>query len=136
MLNGLIEAQNPHALVLLEVSRYHAVLRRAPGYDALIQALMSSGSYRSPVDLIAAVGERDQDAAKNLTRQLETFRPRLIVNQTRTIRLPVHIAEIVNSYMRASRQLTQKLGRDPSIEEIAKKMGIPVMNTYPAIPLS
>ena len=47
---------------------------------------------------------------------------RAIVNQTRTIRLPVHIAEIVNSYMRASRQLTQKLGRDPSIEEIAKKM--------------
>lgn len=47
---------------------------------------------------------------------------RAIVNQTRTIRLPVHIAEIVNSYMRATRQLTQKLGRDPSIEEVAKKM--------------
>ncbi len=54
------------------------------GYDALIQAVMASGSYRSPVDLIAAVGERDPDAAKNLTRQLESFRPRLIVNQTRT----------------------------------------------------
>lgn len=48
---------------------------------------------------------------------------RAIVNQTRTIRLPVHIAEIVNSYMRATRQLTQSLGRDPQIEEIAKKMG-------------
>jgi len=47
---------------------------------------------------------------------------RAIVNQTRTIRLPVHIAEIVNSYMRATRQLTQSLGRDPQIEEIAKKM--------------
>lgn len=54
------------------------------GYDALIQAVMSSGAYRSPVDLIAAVGERDPDAARNLTRQLETFRPRLVVNQTRT----------------------------------------------------
>ena len=51
---------------------------------------------------------------------------RAIVNQTRTIRLPVHIAEIVNSYMRATRQLTQKLGRDPSPEEIAKKMKVPV----------
>jgi len=51
---------------------------------------------------------------------------RAIVNQTRTIRLPVHIAEIVNSYMRASRQLTQALGRDPSIEEIAKKMKVTV----------
>ncbi len=47
---------------------------------------------------------------------------RAIVNQTRTIRLPVHIAEIVNTYTRAMRQLTQALGRDPSIEEIAKKM--------------
>lgn len=51
---------------------------------------------------------------------------RAIVNQTRTIRLPVHIAEIVNSYMRASRQLTQALGRDPTVEEIAKKMKVSV----------
>ncbi|HUI45042.1 MAG TPA: sigma-70 family RNA polymerase sigma factor [Nitrospirota bacterium] len=51
---------------------------------------------------------------------------RAIVNQTRTIRLPVHIAEIVNSYMRATRQLTQSLGREPSIEEIAKKMKVSV----------
>ncbi|HEX9021946.1 MAG TPA: sigma-70 family RNA polymerase sigma factor [Nitrospirota bacterium] len=49
---------------------------------------------------------------------------RALVNQTRTIRLPVHIAEIVNSYLRAVRQLTQKLGRDPQIEEIAKKMKV------------
>jgi RNA polymerase sigma factor RpoS len=51
---------------------------------------------------------------------------RAIVNQTRTIRLPVHIAEIVNSYMRATRQLTQKLGRDPSLEEVAKKMRVSI----------
>lgn len=51
---------------------------------------------------------------------------RAIVNQTRTIRLPVHIAEIVNSYMRAVRQLTQSLGREPTIEEIAKKMRVAV----------
>jgi RNA polymerase nonessential primary-like sigma factor len=51
---------------------------------------------------------------------------RAIVNQTRTIRLPVHIAEIVNSYLRASRQLTQSLGRDPQIEEIAKRMKVTV----------
>lgn len=51
---------------------------------------------------------------------------RAIVNQTRTIRLPVHIAEIVNSYLRAMRQLTQSLGRDPSVEEIAKKMKVTV----------
>ena len=51
---------------------------------------------------------------------------RAIVNQTRTIRLPVHIAEIVNSYLRTVRQLTQSLGREPQIEEIAKKMKVTV----------
>jgi len=51
---------------------------------------------------------------------------RAIVNQTRTIRLPVHIAEIVNAYLRTMRQLTQTLGREPSLEEIAKKMKVTV----------
>jgi RNA polymerase sigma factor RpoS len=51
---------------------------------------------------------------------------RAIVNQTRTIRLPVHIAEIVNSYLRAVRQLTQTLVREPTIEEIARKMKVSV----------
>ncbi len=51
---------------------------------------------------------------------------RAIVNQTRTIRLPVHIAEIVNSYTRATRQLTQKLGREPLVDEIAKKMRVTI----------
>lgn len=51
---------------------------------------------------------------------------RAIVNQVRTIRLPVHIAELVTSYARASRQLTQTLGRDASLEEIAKKMKVSV----------
>jgi len=51
---------------------------------------------------------------------------RAIVNQTRTIRLPVHIAEIVNSYLRSVRQLTQALGREPQIEELAVKMKVTV----------
>jgi RNA polymerase sigma factor (sigma-70 family) len=51
---------------------------------------------------------------------------RAIVNQSRTIRLPVHIAEIVHAYMRAIRQLTQELGREPHIEEIAEKIGLPL----------
>jgi flagellar biosynthesis protein FlhG len=54
------------------------------GYDALIQAVMASGSYKSPVDLIAAVSERDPEAGSNLARQLAGFRPRLVVNQART----------------------------------------------------
>jgi RNA polymerase nonessential primary-like sigma factor len=51
---------------------------------------------------------------------------RAIVNQSRTIRLPVHIAEIVYAYMRAVRQLTQELGREPQIDEIAEKIGAPI----------
>jgi RNA polymerase nonessential primary-like sigma factor len=51
---------------------------------------------------------------------------RAIANQVRIIRLPVHVAEIANSYMRTVRKLTQELGRDPEAEEVAKKMKISV----------
>jgi len=48
---------------------------------------------------------------------------RAIVNQVRIIRLPVHVAEGVKQYKRALRGLTQKLGREPYLEETAEKMG-------------
>jgi len=51
---------------------------------------------------------------------------RAIANQVRIIRLPVHVAELANTYMRTVRRLTQELGREPSTEEIAKKMKISV----------
>ena len=51
---------------------------------------------------------------------------RAIADQARTIRLPVHIVEIVNKLIRTSRQLVQELGREPRSEEIAKRMDIPV----------
>jgi RNA polymerase primary sigma factor len=51
---------------------------------------------------------------------------RSIADQGRTIRLPVHMAEIVNKLFRISQQLVQVLGREPSSEEIAKRMDIPV----------
>jgi RNA polymerase primary sigma factor len=51
---------------------------------------------------------------------------RAIADQARTIRLPVHIVEIVNKLNRTSRQLLQALGREPTSEEIAKCMDIPV----------
>lgn len=47
---------------------------------------------------------------------------RAIADYGRTIRLPVHIVETINRIIRIQRQLTQKLGREPSPEEIAKKM--------------
>lgn len=50
---------------------------------------------------------------------------RAIADQSRTIRLPVHMVETINRYGRTVRQLTQKLSRDPTLEEIAAEMGIP-----------
>ena len=51
---------------------------------------------------------------------------RAIANQVRIIRLPVHVAEIANVYVRTVRKLTQQLHREPSPEEVAKKMRISV----------
>lgn len=51
---------------------------------------------------------------------------RAIVNQTRVIRLPVHVAEQVNAYTGAVRRLTQELRRDPTTREIAKRMRLPL----------
>jgi len=50
---------------------------------------------------------------------------RAIADQARTIRLPVHMCEIVNKLIRSSRQLVQQLGREPTSAEIAKRMDIP-----------
>ena len=49
---------------------------------------------------------------------------RAIADQSRTIRLPVHMVETINRYGRTVRQLTQKLSREPTLEEIAEAMGI------------
>lgn len=51
---------------------------------------------------------------------------RAIADQARTIRIPVHMVETINKVIRVSRQLLQELGHDPSPEEIAESMGIPV----------
>src|SRR3712207_2589837 len=50
---------------------------------------------------------------------------RALADQGRTIRLPVHVAEQVRRMMRARRVLTQKLNRDPTIEEVAAESGFP-----------
>ncbi len=51
---------------------------------------------------------------------------RAIADQARTIRIPVHMIETINKLIRTSRQLVQDLGREPTSEEIAKRMDIPV----------
>ncbi len=51
---------------------------------------------------------------------------RAIADQSRTIRVPVHIAELITKYLNTSRMLVQQLGRHPTHEEVAKAMGIDV----------
>ncbi len=52
---------------------------------------------------------------------------RAIADQARTIRIPVHMIETINKLIRTSRQLVQEYGREPTSEEIAKRMEIPVI---------
>lgn len=51
---------------------------------------------------------------------------RAIADQARTIRIPVHMVETINKLIRVSRQLLQELGREPTPEEIAEEMNMPV----------
>jgi len=51
---------------------------------------------------------------------------RAIMNQTRTIRLPIHVVKEINTYLRAARELTQKLDHEPSHDEIAQLIGKPL----------
>jgi RNA polymerase nonessential primary-like sigma factor len=51
---------------------------------------------------------------------------RAIMNQTRTIRLPIHVVKELNVYLRTSRQLAQRLDHEPTAEEIAAELFIPV----------
>jgi len=53
---------------------------------------------------------------------------RAIMNQTRTIRLPIHVVKELNIYLRAARELIQKLDHEPTAEEIAESLDVPVKN--------
>ncbi|MFQ3235366.1 MAG: RNA polymerase nonessential primary-like sigma factor [Paraglaciecola sp.] len=53
---------------------------------------------------------------------------RAIMNQTRTIRLPIHVVKELNVYLRTSRELAQKLDHEPTAEEIAEALGKPVQD--------
>jgi RNA polymerase primary sigma factor len=55
---------------------------------------------------------------------------RAIADQARTIRIPVHMIEVINKLNRASRNLVQEKGREPTGEEIAKKMDLPVYQVH------
>lgn len=51
---------------------------------------------------------------------------RALMNQTRTIRLPIHVNKELNAYMRKMREMTQQLGREPTLPEMAEALGKPI----------
>jgi len=61
---------------------------------------------------------------------------RAIADQARTIRIPVHMIETINKLIRVSRSLVQEIGREPTSEEIAKKMDMPVIKVRKIIKIA
>jgi RNA polymerase primary sigma factor len=61
---------------------------------------------------------------------------RAISDQARTIRVPVHMTEVINKLIRASRQLVQELGREPTSDEVARRMDIPVAKVRKALKIA
>ncbi|WP_371188437.1 RNA polymerase sigma factor RpoS [Thalassotalea maritima] len=61
---------------------------------------------------------------------------RAIMNQTRTIRLPIHVVKELNVYLRAARELVQQLDHEPTAEEIADKLEVPVADVSKMLKLN
>jgi len=61
---------------------------------------------------------------------------RAIADQARTIRIPVHMIEIINKLNRTSRALVQQMGREPTLEEIAERMGVPLHHVQKILKVS
>ncbi len=61
---------------------------------------------------------------------------RAIADQARTIRIPVHMIEVINKLNRTSRSLVQEIGREPTLEEIAERMGVPLTHVQKILKVS